>query len=495
MNFLQKSIAPVILIIFGMLLFPFRQIPAQTSFSAGQFRTDCAILISALKALHPGLYRYEDEAQIDNYYRKLVDLSEDSISLREAFLRISEFLAHIKCGHTIANPYNQSDAIKAALFSGKDKLPFTFQLIGKRMIITDDVSGTEISKGSEVLEINGVKSEIIIDELMKYADGDGSNDGQRLYNMRLTGEGEQEFFDIYFPMLHAPESGKFRITYRDPNSRAGILEKSVNAVSREERKQLLSLTTGNKDLTEEWKLESPAEGVSLLKFGTFVTYNSGLDWKKLLSDQFGEINSRGSSDLIIDIRGNGGGTTEVAFEILSYISERPLTIKSQRFVCYEKVPDSLMQYLSTWDNSFYDRTASVERYDSRLFRLREENQGFISITPKEGGFKGKVCLLVDEANSSATFILARLVKENRIGLLAGRTTGGNLKGITGGNLFFLDLPGTGIEVDIPLLTELTSSDAPDSGIEPDIYIEQSVENIAGGKDSDLQTLLSIIGKE
>ncbi len=495
MNMLHRSIASTIFLTLAILLISAGKLPAQKSVDAAQFRTDCSILISALKVLHPGLYRYDSEEKINDHYSRLVDLREDSISIREAFLRISEFLAQIKCGHTIANPYNQSDGIKALLFSGNDKLPFTFVLIGKRMIVTEDVSGTGISRGSEVIEINRVSVEKIIGDLMKYADGDGSNDGLRLYNMRLTGEGEQEFFDIYFPMLHAPESGKFRITYKDPKSRAGILEKSVNAISREERKQLLSLTSGKTDLTEEWKLEALAEGVSLLKFGTFVTYNSGLNWKQLLRDHFNEINFRGSSDLIIDIRGNSGGTTEVAFEILSYISDQPLTVKSVRYVCYEKVPDSLRQYLSTWDNSFYDRTANVERYDNRLFRLNEGNSGTFTITPKESGYRGKVYLLVDEANSSATFILARLVKEYKLGLLAGEKTGGNLKGITGGNLFFLDLPNTGIEIDIPLLTELTSSDAPDSGIEPDIYIEQSVEDIADGKDSGLQTLLSIIGKE
>ncbi|MBX7043670.1 MAG: S41 family peptidase [Ignavibacteria bacterium] len=489
-----RSLASAILLIFAGLLFAAENLPAQKSIPAEQFRADCNILISALKALHPGLYRYETEDRINEKYGKLVDMQEDNVSIREAFLRISEFLAHIKCGHTIANPYNQSDSIKALLFSGKDKLPFTFVLIGKRMIVTEDVSGAGIGRGAEVLEINGVKTESIVEQLLKYADGDGSNDGQRLYNMRITGEGEHEFFDIYFPLLFARESGKFRILYRDPESREGITEMSVDAISREERKQLLSMKSGKKDLTDEWKLETPAEGVSLLKFGTFVTYNSELDWKKLLSDHFGEINSRGSSDLIIDIRGNSGGTTEVAFEILSYISEQPLTLKSQRVVCYDIVPDSLRQYLSTWDNSFYDRTASVDRYDSRLFRLIDENSGTVNITPKENGFRGRVYLLVDEANSSATFILARLVREYKLGLLAGRATGGNLKGITGGNLFFLDLPNTGIEVDIPLITELTPADTPDSGITPDIFIDQSVEDIAGGKDSGLQSLLGIIGK-
>ena len=45
-------------------------------------------------------------------------------------------------------------------------------------------------------------------------------------------------------------------------------------------------------------------------------------------------------------------------------------------------------------------------------------------------------VLVNAANSSATFQFAKLVKDNQLGTLVGQPTGGNQRGINGGAFFF-----------------------------------------------------------
>lgn len=462
------------------------------SISKKKFIEDCSILKLALVKLHPGLYRYNDEASFLNAYNELINVSGDSISLENAFLIISEFLAKIKCGHTYANPYNQNENLAEVIFEGKNKLPFTFTMIGKEMVIANDVSGDDLGKGSKVIEINGIPVERIIDDLLKYSDGDGSNEGQRLNNLNVTGFGDYEFFDIYFPLLVPPVEGKYELDYNNLLSRAGSLGASVMAISRDERRSRLEGKLGLKQESydDQWKFKILDKNSALLSIGTFVTYQMKLDWKKFLTDSFGELNNQRIPNLIMDIRGNSGGTTGVVTEMISYLTAEPIDVlMERRLVRYVKVPEVLDPYLSTWDNSFKDRTGTVEIYDDKYYSLKEETNKVNVINPKENPYPGKTYLLVDAANSSATFILAKTLKENGLATLVGQTTGGNQKGINGGQLMFLDLPNTGIEVDIPLIGYFPAGNPPDAGLEPDVKISVSIKDFANGIDTEMNYVL------
>lgn len=478
-----------------LILCPLESAYSYQSIPKEEFLKDCSILKLALDKLHPGLYRYNDESYFLNAYNELINIPGDSISLENAFLKVSEFLAKIKCGHTYANPYNQNENITEVILNGKNKLPFTFKLIGKEIVIVNDVSGENIGKGSKVFEINGNPVERIIDDLLKYSDGDGSNEGQRLNNLNVSGFGDYEFFDIYFPLLVPPVEGKYELEYNNLWSRAGSLGASVIAISRDERRSRLEREYGLKQESydEQWKFEILDKNSALLRIGTFVTYQMKLDWKKFLADSFGELNKQSIPNLIIDIRGNSGGTTGVAAEIVSYLIAEPIDVlMEKRLVRYVKVPEVLDPYLSTWDNSFKDRTGTVEIYDDMYYSLKEETNNVNVINPKENPYPGNIYLLVDAANSSATFILAKTLKENGLATLVGQTTGGNQKGINGGQLMFLDLPNTGIEVDIPLIGYFPSGNPPDAGLEPDVKISESVKDFANEIDAEMNYVLDQI---
>lgn len=57
------------------------------------------------------------------------------------------------------------------------------------------------------------------------------------------------------------------------------------------------------------------------------------------------------------------------------------------------------------------------------------------------------------------------------------------KGITGGQMFFLTLPNSKIEMDIPLIATVPLTQQPDEGIMPDVYVRPNVEDVARGVDT------------
>jgi hypothetical protein len=166
--------------------------------SADALRADVAVLRRAYEALHPGLYRYNTKAEMDRRFARLeADLGREQ-TLAEAYLTVSVFLNTIRCGHTYANFFNQSDEVADALFKGTDRVPFHFRWIDRRMIVTRNLSSdARLKPGAEVLAIDGVRSGEILRRLMTVARADGSNDDKRLSYLGIYGDAEYEAFDVF----------------------------------------------------------------------------------------------------------------------------------------------------------------------------------------------------------------------------------------------------------------------------------------------------------
>ena len=114
------------------------------------------------------------------------------------------------------------------------------------------------------------------------------------------------------------------------------------------------------------------------------------------------------------------------------------------------------------------------------------------IRPTGRRFAGPLAVLISATNSSATFQFALTVRASGRGVLVGQTTGGNLRGINGGAFFFLKLPGSGLEADLPLIATLPRTPQPDAGLAPDIAVPRSAVAIARGEDPEMAAALAWI---
>jgi hypothetical protein len=94
--------------------------------------------------------------------------------------------------------------VQARFVEGQPYFPFYFRVIGRKLIVTGNLSSQELSRGSEITKINGVPSAQIIDRLLSVTTADGVNTvGARLKSIELTipRENTHQLFDIYFPLF------------------------------------------------------------------------------------------------------------------------------------------------------------------------------------------------------------------------------------------------------------------------------------------------------
>ncbi len=486
--------------------------------AAVDLKADLSILRQALEAIHPGLYRYNTKEQMATTIAALEADFERDQTRQEAFLALSRFTATIKCGHTFPNPHNQSKSVVSKLFLRQDKVPFYFRWIGGRMIVTRDFTEDKrLKPGTEILGINGSSSHAILEHLMSIARADGSNDAKRVSLLEVTGSERYETFDIYFPILFPPKGPVFELKIRPPAGSDEVI--TVAALTYEAR---LAAHQARDSAPEDgdqplWRLSFLSDGTAYLPMASWVAYKTKWDWTGFIHGTFDSLVAKNVLNLVIDLRGNEGGSS-VGDVILARLIEKPVPRSShQRFVRYLKTPPELDAVLDTWDSSFKDwskeaigpmdladrGTGLAPGTTGGFYRLRNEDgkdpaESDGEISPRGPRFGGRVFVLVDASNSSATFEFASLVKSLKVGTLIGQPTGGNQRGINGGAFFFVRLPNSGFEVDLPIMAQFPKRGvaiADDAGIVPDVLVAPTVEDIASGMDAEMRAAQRLIRSE
>lgn len=447
---------------------------------------DVEVLDAAWTALHPGLLRYQTRAELDGRFEALRRAWRAPATFRQRLLDLTRVTASVRCGHSYPSPYNASDAVRAQMYPDRSLVPFAFRWLGLKMVVTQDRTGQNLFQPGDVIEtIDGVTTESLLLQLVPLARADGSNDAKRVSLMEMRGDDGYETFDLHLPLILPL---KERAVFGLSNGRR--IEAALLTVA--ERRAALPETVDD-PVGNPWTIETGQDGIARLTMPGWALYNSSFDWAGWLGGVMDDLTGDGARGLIVDLRGNEGGL-DCGDVIVSRLIERDLEAGGMRQATrYRRVPDALRPHLSTWDQSFYDLGRLVSDPDEDGFHWRVDGGGeAATIRPLGRRFTGPVRVLCDASNSSATFGFAAKIRRSGTGLLVGQTTGGNLRGINGGAFFFMTLPASRIEIDLPLIAGFPTTPQPDAGIEPDLAVPTTADDVRAGRDPQMAAAVASI---
>ncbi len=445
--------------------------------SADQARRDLRILKRALVELHPGLYRYTQSERLDAAFAAAEAEVASGASQGQMYWLASTLAASVRCGHTWASRYNQRADVNELLFKRADKLPLTLRWVQGRALVTGSIAPGLVA-GDELLAINGQPVQTIVRALLPALRADGTGDGKRFAQLDTSATGGA--MDRLFPLRWPPAAGHYSVTLQSGNGPARAA--TIAAVTLAERETALPPPSSN------WQLRTEG-GTAVLTLPTFAFWQSRFDWRAFITQTFETI--RDTPFLIIDQRRNEGGDDAIGRLLLSHLLRQAHTVPAPRQEsAYERVPYELARFLDTWNFGFFDRTGKVTRGPGRNWLLPEQPPR--RIEPVATPYNGRTVVLVGPENSSAGFLFARDIKASGAATLLGQPTGGNLRGLNGGELAWITLPHSGVGVDIPLVAGFAPGDPPDAGVAPDVPAEPSFADAAAGIDTEMVAAHTVI---
>lgn len=485
MTFLSLSRRRLLVGIAAAPAIPGAALAATEDLPAGALAEDVRALRRVYERLHPGLLRYLTPTEAAAAFDRLEANAGPVRSVEAAYLALSRFLARVRCGHTYANFYNQRRAVQVRLFERPDRLPFHFLWLGRRMVVTADPTGTGIAPGSEIVGLNGRPAGGVLASLLAVARADGGADGKRRRLMSVQATDGYESFDVFHSLMFgARDRHVLDVVGPDGRTRTAVLDGISLDARRAQRR-----VAGPDGDQPAWTMERRGDA-AVLTMDDWGLYDSGWDWRGWLNVEMDRLIADHVSRLVIDVRANEGGIDcgDVLAARLTARTLRPAPV--HRLVRYRRIPEDLRPLLDTWDRSFDDWGDAAVPFDDRFYSLERGLEVDGEITPKGARFEGEVMVLIGPQNSSATFNFAQLIQRERLGRLIGETTGGNLRGINGGAFYFVRLPATGLEVDLPLIGQFSPEPQPDAGVQPDVVAPQTAEAIAAGRDLAMEAALA-----
>lgn len=454
--------------------------------AAPDARADLELLRAALETVHAGTYRYATRPELDAAFAGLDEqLTRDGGTTIGAFYRdVSLLCARLRCGHTrVETPASLEEYRN----SHPTHLPFAFRLLEGRMIVTavDEVA-SELEVGAEVLALDDRSVADIVRSIAPAMILDGWTDAARPSRLDTPYEFQDSGLEHYLPLFEGFRDS-FTLTVRSHTGGAARRLR-VPAVL-PERSQALRPASAS-EFAHAVSLRELVPGTALLSIGTFVNYREPVDPEDIYGPIFHDLNERGIEHLVIDLRSCGGGSSDAAWGLARFIAPAAFTpalraprVKNIRF-------GELVPHLSTWvEGAFEMPEQSFRRSEDGWYEVLAEQPR--QIEPHPDRYTGRVTVLVGPLVASGTTMLLAVLREQASLQLVGEPTAGSAEGPTAGLLFFLKLPRSGIQVDLPVFAQRTSAMCfePGMGVAPDLHINQSIADLLAGRDSALEAAL------
>ena len=427
--------------------------------SRDQACEDIDSLIYTLSEVHPNLYCHTTISDFNNAIMNIKTELNDSVNSIELFSSLAPVISQLGDAHTgMIFPY------KRVMSQVNKYLPIypTVDNNTGKLYVKASVDNV-IPYDSEIISINGNSAEQIITKLKTYVSGERDFFKLTMVDNNMIG---------LFHMLYS--SNEYKIVYRE-NNKEQTNEKTVQAVDGEVLNSRLVLSPKILKLIEEHK-DNVAYSFRILDNTSIAVMNfdACYDVKGMevfADSMFTTLKQKGVKNLIIDIRLNGGGNSNVGDALLRYISPKPFT---QYGKAYTRITPTTKLL-----GGGKTLTPGIYFYPENKKELKEP-------LPSDSRFKGDVFLLTSHTTFSSASSFAWAFKYYGCGTVIGEETGG--MSVHYGDVLTYILPHSKLLCNIShkCFWQPGADETSIHGVIPDIITKQ---------DSALETAINIIQKQ
>jgi hypothetical protein len=417
-----------------------------------ELEQDLTFFSEKLTSIHPLFLEKAIRSSWDDNLSTMKKCLKDSMTQNEFYLLLAPSLAPLNDGHSFFRmPIDQRVLyIKA----GGLAFPFFVDITDSKIYIAqycgDD--STLFSGGEEIIRINGVSSADIVLEMQNLFGGSSIANRQKAV---------ADNFRFYIWMIYGFEKDYELIIKNLQNQ---TLQVTVPGIKSEQFQHNIKRFHPEKNELYSFSFDN-ANKSSILKIKSFGQLES---FCAFADSAFSVINKNKIENLIIDIRGNGGGRSVVVDSLINYLTDKPYTQ-------YRKIEIRISQELKLrYKEKYPDHYEWIDKY--AIDDLVVPAMNLTHPSNNKLRFVGNLFLLTDKISSSAAATFAGIFKELKIGMIIGEETGGTIEYY--GDYWDISTPNTAITFCIaPKRFIQYGGTALDRGVIPDYLITNNGDSI------------------
>ncbi len=435
-------------------------------------KEDFQFLLQKLAQIHPNLYRFREQAELNDAFTRVQASLNQPRDLLNFYLLVSKAVAQIQCGHSkvsLPKDFREEFYQQAVL------LPFTFHWIEGQIYIDADLRNEQkLPTGTHLLKIDGHPVDSLFESFLPYLSA--LSDAKSIQGKYRSLEQQ---FSFWYALTRPEATKPYLISYQD--SRKITRQYRIEPISKADFYQRLELTRADAPLLHFTELSSLS--TAILKINTFDQnrlQSQGLEFSNFLKKQFKYLKKNALDHLIIDLRGNTGGDDTHVLELLRYLLPKP-------FRAYREIRVS----------KHYRGYGRPVRQDSS-YALLHHHPGLELQAPFSDRFGGEIYFLINGRTYSGAAELVAIAHAHGVGIFLGEETGGAYEGNNSGLLSTFTLPNSRLDIRIPRWSYYLNVDEPSHtqrGLMPDHSIGKNLEEIKEGIDGVMRYTIELIRQD
>lgn len=433
----------------------------QDKISPENIQKDLFILKKKLETYHPNPYFYTPKTRFEQVYDSVFASVNQPLDHREAFVKFQTVMAAVKDGHTnMAFVFPKGHSVAEPNF-----FPLYPRFTKEGLIVTFNGSeDSTIKVGAKLLMIDGQAIEKFIEKVHQIIPSDNGNLAWK----------ENSFFNSIQYILASNDS--VSVTYQEYESTA-IVTKKLRLLPIRQFVTNMDMRYPEPEEPKNFEttmLDSVSKSTLLTINGWGAETIPKNDYTTYFSKIFSEFKAQKIKNLIIDLRGNAGGNSEITKELLTYLTNMDSYIIDSQSV--KKSAVKKLDFPMRMKVRFKYKNTSNNHYKS------SDSDPDLIIRPKADSitFKGKIYALINGGGYSSTCIFGAVLKNLNNTTFIGTATGGARWGGFAINSYRDFLPNTHLKYSIPLMQFWNQKPLKTDNnflIEPDYLLEYSRKEI------------------